>query len=74
MELDNDTLKKCIFNLLTGLEIQDIDSFMKRLTPDNCLKLGQFYMQGVKEKIKEKDIVIEKIVLLAAKMRSMRGL
>jgi len=43
---------------------------MKRLTPDNGLKLGQFYMQGVKEKIKEKDIVIEKIVLLAAKMRN----
>ena len=35
---------------------------MKRLTPDNGLKLGQFYMQGVKEKIKEKDIVCDMIL------------
>ena len=51
MELDNATLKHCIFSLLTGLEIQHIDEFMERLTPANCLKLGIAYAHAVRERI-----------------------
>lgn len=50
MKLDNDTLKHCIFSLLTGLEIQEIDLFMKRLSPANCLKLGRAYAQAARGK------------------------
>jgi hypothetical protein len=48
---DTDTLKHCIFSLLTGLEIQNIDSFMERLTPANCLKLGRAYRQAVRDRL-----------------------
>ena len=51
MELDNDTLKHCIFSLLTGLEIQNIDLFMERLSPVNCIKLGRAHAQAVRGKI-----------------------
>lgn len=33
----------CIRNLLQGLKINEIDYFMSRLTPENCLKLGTAY-------------------------------
>lgn len=41
----------CIRNLLKGLDIQEIDRFMERLNPENCLKLGIVYSTAVKEKI-----------------------
>ena len=41
----------CIRNLLEGLDIQEIDRFMVRLTPENCSKLGKAYSTAVKEKI-----------------------
>lgn len=41
----------CIRNLLEGLDIQEIDRFMERLTPENCSKLGKAYSTAVKEKI-----------------------
>jgi hypothetical protein len=40
---------ECITNLLIGLEIQQIEKFMERLTPENCLKLGTTYSNKVKE-------------------------
>lgn len=42
---------ECIRNLLIGLDIQEIDRFMERLNPENCLKLGKAYSTAVKEKI-----------------------
>jgi len=50
MELDNDTLKHCIFSLLTGLGINNVDAFMQRLSPTNCLKLGRAYAQAARDK------------------------
>jgi hypothetical protein len=42
----------CIRNLLEGLDIQEIDRFMVRLTPENCRKLGLAYSVSAKEKIR----------------------
>ena len=62
MELDNDTLKHCIFSLLTGLEVQNIDLFMERLSPTNCLKFGRAHAQAVRGKIvgREKRKITER--------------
>ena len=57
MKLDNDTLKHCIFSLLTGLEIQDVDLFMERLSPANCLKLGRAYAQASRGKVVKMGIM-----------------
>jgi hypothetical protein len=38
----------CIRNLLHGLKINEIDYFMSRLTPENCLKLGTAYGDAAK--------------------------
>lgn len=57
MKLDNDTLKHCIFSLLTGLGIQEIDLFMDRLSPVNCLKLGRAYAQASRGKVAKMGIM-----------------
>lgn len=57
MKLDNDTLKHCIFSLLTGLKIQDVDLFMERLSPANCLKLGRAYAQASRGKVVKMGIM-----------------
>ena len=59
MKLDNDTLKHCIFSLLTGLEIQDVDLFMERLSPANCLKLGRAYAQASRGKVVKMGIMVK---------------
>jgi hypothetical protein len=42
---------ECIRSLLIGLEIQQIDLFMSKLTPENCYKLGMTYNLAVKQKL-----------------------
>jgi hypothetical protein len=42
---------ECITNILIGLEIQQIEKFMERLTPQNCLKLGTAYSNAVRERL-----------------------
>ena len=68
MKLDNDTLKHCIFSLLTGLEIQDVDLFMERLSPANCLKLGRAYAQASRGKVvnmAQEDIIHKMLEILS---------
>lgn len=43
---------ECLNQLLVGLEIQCIDEFMDKCTPDNCLKLGVAITKAFKEKLK----------------------
>lgn len=40
--------RDCIEALLIGLEINNKEAFMRKLSPTNCLKLGRAYMDGVK--------------------------
>lgn len=65
---------ECIRNLLTGFKIENIDEFMSKLTPENCLLLSTAYTEKVLELI-EKDktrIRKEKAVKAAfAKMMAM---
>jgi len=44
-------LSDCIRELLIGLEMQHIDTFMKKLSPINCRKLGEAYSAAVREKL-----------------------
>ena len=69
MKLDNDTLKHCIFSLLTGLEIQDVDLFVERLSPANCLKLGRAYAQASSRKVVKTGIIAKFKKLFCAEKR-----
>ena len=51
MNEDESFFTECIRSLLIGLEIQQIDLFMSKLTPENCFKLGRAYNLAVKEKL-----------------------
>jgi hypothetical protein len=42
---------ECITSLLIGLEIEQIEKFMERLTPKNCFKLGTDYSNAVRERL-----------------------
>jgi hypothetical protein len=48
---EEDFYLECIRNLLVGLQIQQIDLFMSKLTPENCYKLGMTYNLAVKQKL-----------------------
>lgn len=39
--------KKCIYNLMLGLEIQHRDEFMLTMDEEKCLLLGQLYAKEV---------------------------
>jgi hypothetical protein len=39
---------KCIQNLLEGLDIQNVDTFMEHVTIENCRNMGIAYANAVK--------------------------
>ncbi len=45
---------KCIRSLLQGLECENIEEFMERLSPDRCLGLGKAYTISVKRLMPKK--------------------
>ena len=47
-ELREETYKHCIYSLLTGLEIQGIESFMLHAKPADYLKLGMKYVKAAR--------------------------
>lgn len=54
-ELGDDYWKECIRLLLIGLNFQEIEQIMGRITPENCLKIGTANREGVKRVIEERD-------------------
>lgn len=55
MNNDPVDIRACIIALLTGLEIQNIESFMSRLSEANCRLLGEAYASGAKAAILRGD-------------------
>lgn len=41
--------KKCLYNLLVGLKIQQVDEFMSYADEDDCLLLGTIYSDEMQE-------------------------
>ena len=49
----------CLRALLTGLEIENIEKFMSRLSVENCIKLGAAYVTSVLEVLSMNEKLIE---------------
>jgi len=50
---DQIDFRECIYWLLIGLEVREIEHFMARCTQSNCLKLGMALTKAFKDKLNE---------------------
>ena len=65
---------ECIRNLLTGFKIENIDEFMSKLTPENCLLLSTAYTEKVLELIEKDKARVRKEKAVKAAFTKMKAM